>query len=70
MKENLEVTYICGQTKKKVVSTEGMPKGWVIPKHQLFDPDADPGPIPPKYSVIAFSSEKAMKDFLDEKLNK
>ena len=62
-------TYICAQTGLKV-EAEALPEGWVISKTAMVNPDAPPGPVPPKHSVIAFSSSKAMDLYLKNNLNK
>lgn len=61
---SVEVTYICGQTGQKVVSSEGLPDGWVIPSYSLAKEDKE-RPIPPKYSVVAFSSKAAMDRYIE-----
>jgi hypothetical protein len=62
----IEVTYVCGKTGKKVVSTEGLPEGWVVPILDLSeDVPKDP---PPHHTVIAFSNEEAMRKYVDDRL--
>lgn len=67
----MEVTYVCGHTKKRVVSSEGMPEGWVMPTHSLADENQDMMTnMPEKYTIVAFSSEEAMSKYINNKLNK
>ena len=57
----VEVTYLCGKTGKSVVSSEGLPAGWVIPTLDLSACADENKPPPPHYTVVAFSSEDAMR---------
>jgi len=60
----MKVTYICGQTGLKVVSSEGLPKGWVVPQYSLITEGGEAKPPPPKYSIVAFSSKGAMDQYI------
>ena len=62
----IEVTYVCGFTGTTVVSSEGLPKGWVVPSSDMSQ-DIDK-PVPERYTVIAFSSEKAYKEMAKARL--
>ncbi|KKN43558.1 hypothetical protein LCGC14_0702050 [marine sediment metagenome] len=65
----INVTYICGQTGLKVVSADGLPEGWVVPTYSLAIEDKD-RPVPPRYSVVAFSSKSAMDRFIESNMAK
>jgi hypothetical protein len=65
---SVEVTYICGQTGQKVLSSDGLPDGWVVPPYSLAKDD-EVRPIPPKYSVVAFSSKTAMDRYIEAHLS-
>lgn len=60
----MDVTYICGQTGEKVTSSDGMPAGWIIPPYSLAREEKE-RPLPPKYSVVCFSSRAAMGRFIE-----
>jgi hypothetical protein len=62
----VEVTYICALTGTTTISSEGLPRGWVIPSRDISQ-DVDK-PIPECYTVIAFSSEKACKEMMESRL--
>ncbi len=71
---SVEVTYVCAQTGKSVVSSDGLPEGWVVPKMDLSSASADVEekkvkPLP-RYTVVAFSSEDALRKCRDERLNR
>lgn len=65
----MEVTYICGQTGLRVVSSDGLPEGWVIPTYSLSTEEGETKPPPPKYSVVAFSSKAAMEKYIEENMS-
>ena len=71
---SIEVTYVCGQTGKTVVSSKGLPEGWVVP---TMDMSAGADEVnektrkpPPHYTVVAFSSEEAMRQCVNKRLNR
>ena len=69
---SIEVTYVCGQTGTTVVSSEGLPGGWVVPTMDMSagaDEDKKSEPLP-HYTVIAFSSEDAMRNCMNKRLNR
>ena len=58
----MEITYVCAQTKKQVVSPDGsLPEGWVFPAEDLSS-DVDK-PVPAPHTIIAFCGETALKQF-------
>lgn len=67
----IEVTYVCGQTGTKVVSSEGLPSGWVVPKMDLSSgEDVNMKKPLPRYTVVAFSNEDAMRQCMNQRLNR
>ena len=64
----MEITYICGQTGQKIVSSTGLPEGWIIPTYSLAREDKE-SPVPPKYSVVAFSSKTAMDRYIEANMS-
>lgn len=62
----VEVTYVCALTGTTTLSSEGLPRGWVIPPRDISQ-DVDK-PVPERYTVIAFSSEKACKEMMESRL--
>lgn len=62
----VEVTYVCALTGTTTISSEGLPRGWVIPPRDISQ-DVDK-PVPERYTVIAFSSERACKEMMESRL--
>lgn len=62
----IEVTYVCALTGTTSLSSEGLPRGWVIPTNDMSQ-DIDK-PSPKRYTVIAFSSEEACKEMAENRL--
>lgn len=62
----VEVTYVCALTGTTTISSEGLPRGWVIPPRDISQ-DVDK-PVPERYTVIAFSNERACKEMMESRL--
>jgi hypothetical protein len=64
----MEITYICAQTGQKIISSTGLPDGWVIPSYSLAGENKE-NPIPQKYTMIAFSSKTAMDRYIETNMS-
>lgn len=64
---SVDVTYVCEQTGETVVSSDGLPANWVIPPYSLV-PEDKVRPVPPRHTVIAFSSKSAMDRYIQNNL--
>ena len=55
----MEITYVCAQTKKQVVSPDGsVPEGWVFPAEDLSSDVDKPVPAPRATTGTSLSKQK------------